>query len=199
MLAIGTTALKVTDELGTGVHGGDAAASIERAITRGEHRDALARAARAYGPSLGRLCMAYMGSQAEAEELVQETLISAYDAFPQYRGEGSVKAFLYGIARRTCARALEKRARRDARLRLVGDDGAGEDASVDAIARQDARRARAALAELRPTEREAILLRFEGELSFREVAEACGCDEPAARKRVSRAITRLRELMGEES
>ncbi|MCC6644326.1 MAG: RNA polymerase sigma factor [Polyangiaceae bacterium] len=199
MLAIGTTALKVTDELGPGVHGGDAAASIERAITRGEHRDALARAARAYGPSLGRLCMAYMGSQAEAEELVQETLISAYDAFPQYRGEGSVKAFLYGIARRTCARALEKRARRDARLRLVGDDGAGEDASVDAIARQDARRARAALAELRPTEREAILLRFEGELSFREVAEACGCDEPAARKRVSRAITRLRELMGEES
>ncbi len=143
--------------------------------------------------------MAYVGSQAEAEELVQETLLSAYDAFPQFRGDGSVKAFLYGIARRTCARAVEKRARRDARLRLVTDEDADlGDAAGDAIARQEARRARAALSELRPTEREALLLRYEGELSFREVAEACGCDEPAARKRVSRAITRMRELMGEE-
>ena len=112
-----------------------------------------------------------------------------------------MKSFLYGIARRTCARAVEKRARRDARLRLVADEAEGSDgdAASDAIARQQSRRARAALSELRPTEREALLLRFEGELSFREVAEACGCDEPAARKRVSRAITRLRELMGEES
>jgi RNA polymerase sigma-70 factor (ECF subfamily) len=203
MLADGTTAVKVTGGPETGVYKEDpatVAAGIERAIARGEYREAIARCARAYGASLGRLCMAFMGAQGEAEEMVQETLLSAHDAFPQYRADGGVKAFLFGIARRTCAKALERRARRDARLRLVKDEGPGErqDASEIAMARQRATRTRAALEELRPTEREALLLRFEAELSFREVAEACGCDEAAARKRVSRAVIRMREILRDE-
>jgi RNA polymerase sigma-70 factor, ECF subfamily len=202
MLATGSTSVKVTEGLETGVHERDpaiVAASIERALARGEHREALARSAQAYGPALGRLCMAFTGSQAEAEELVQETLLAAHDAFPQYRGEGTVKSFLFGIARRTCARAMERKTRRDARLRLVRDGDESRESATDFVIREErATRARAALAELRPTEREAVLLRYDAELSFREVAEACGCDEAAARKRVSRALSRLRELLKDE-
>ena len=61
-----------------------------------------------------------------------------------------------------------------------------------------ARRARVLLAEIRPTEREALVLRFAGELSFREVGQACNIDEAAARKRVSRGLARLRALLGED-
>ena len=198
MLSEGASAVKITPEPSTDGHTSDAvAAGIERAIARGEYHDALARCARAYGPSIGRLCMAFVGSQAEAEELTQETLLAAHDAFPSYRGEGSVRAFLFGIARKVCARAVERRVRRDARLRLVQDDRTGEsgDGTDVAILRQRAQRARVALEELKPSEREALLLRYESDLSFREVAETCGCDEAAARKRVSRAVMRLREAL----
>jgi RNA polymerase sigma-70 factor (ECF subfamily) len=65
-------------------------------------------------------------------------------------------------------------------------------------ARQRAEAARALLREVRPSEREALLLRYVGELSFREVGEACGIDEAAARKRVSRALARLREIRRSE-
>lgn len=201
MLAEEAGAVKVTDRPsseGNTSEPASVAAGIERAIQRGEHREALARCARAYGPPLGRLCMAFVGSQAEAEELVQETLLAAYDAFPQFRGEGSIKAFLFGIARKVCARAVERRVRRDARLRLVHDETTTGDAAELAMARQRALRARAALEELKPTEREALLLRYEADLSFREVAEACGCDEAAARKRVSRALLRLRTTLKDE-
>jgi RNA polymerase sigma-70 factor (ECF subfamily) len=64
-------------------------------------------------------------------------------------------------------------------------------------ARRRAEAARALLARVRPTEREALLLRYEAGLSYREVGEACGVDEAAARKRVSRALARLRELVKE--
>ena len=74
---------------------------IEALVASGQHREALAACARMYAMPLGRLCMAFTGSQAESEELVQETLLAAFDAFPQYRGDGSVRAFLFGIARRT--------------------------------------------------------------------------------------------------
>jgi len=40
-----------------------------------------------------------------------------------------------------------------------------------------------------------LILRYAGGLSFREVAAACGIDEAAARKRVSRAHARLREQL----
>src|SRR6202046_1300361 len=63
--------------------------SIEALLASGRHREALAASARAYALPLGRLCMAFTGSQAESEELVQETLLAAFDAFPQYRGEGT--------------------------------------------------------------------------------------------------------------
>jgi RNA polymerase sigma-70 factor (ECF subfamily) len=185
-------------EPGTTAAQRDEGEAIERLIAAGEHREALARCARAYALALGRLCMAFTGSQAESEELVQETLIAAFDGFPQYRAEGSIKAWLFSIARRLCGRHVEMRARRSERLRLVHDTSRGRDAGEMALEKERAERARAALAKLKPSEREAVVLRYEGELSFRELGIACGLDEAAARKRVSRALARLRADLGEE-
>jgi RNA polymerase sigma-70 factor, ECF subfamily len=178
----------------------DEAHVIEQLLAAGEHREALSRCAHAYAVSLGRLCMAFTGSQADSEELVQETLLAAYDAFPQYRSEGSVRAFLYGIARRICGRYMETTARQKARLRLVHDTSAGRatDAGELTLEKERASRARAALQKLKPSEREALVLRYDADLSFKELGIACGIDEAAARKRVSRAIARLRAELGEE-
>lgn len=177
---------------------GDESAAIEALIAAGEHREALTRAARAYAAPIGRLCMAFTGSQAESEELVQETLLAALAALPQYRGDGTFRAFLFGIARRLSGRHVEMRGRREARLRLVHDTSRGRDADEVTLERELAARTRAALAKLKPSEREAVVLRYEGELSFRELSVACGVDEAAARKRVSRALSRLRADLGEE-
>lgn len=174
------------------------APDLQGLIAAGDHKGAIEASARAYAAPLGRLCMAFTGSQAESEELVQETLLAAYDALPQYRGEGSVRAWLFGIARRICGRHVETRDRREARLRLVSDPGVVRDAGELALDHERANQARAALAKLKPTEREAVVLRYEAGLSFREVAIACGVDEAVVRKRVSRALSRLREDLGKE-
>ncbi len=172
---------------------------IAEAITRGDHRAALADCARTHGASVGRLCMAWLGSQAEAEEATQETLLAAYDAMRGFRGESSVRAWLYGIARHVCARRQETRQRREARLRLVHADGDGAPGADSLLAvRRRAERVRDALEQLKPSERDALVLRYEAELSFREVADACGIDEAAARKRVSRALERLRAALPDD-
>jgi RNA polymerase sigma-70 factor (ECF subfamily) len=169
----------------------------ERAVSAllrgGNARAAIAHCARVHGAAIGRLAYALLGSQADADETTQETLLAAYDAAANFRGEGTVRAWLFGIARRTCARRLEVRSRQARRRELVAavaEQSRGLDTLDD-----DARRGgqvRAALESLKPTEREAVLLRYESELSFRDVALACGIDEAAARKRVGRALERLR-------
>ncbi|MBI5514708.1 MAG: RNA polymerase sigma factor [Deltaproteobacteria bacterium] len=168
------------------------------AIQRGDPRGALGLCARLHGPAIGRLCMSWLGSQAEAEEAAQETLLAALDALGQFRGDGTVRAWLFGIARRVCARRVETRGRREARLRLVHADADSPDAAALLATRRRAERVRLALEQLKPSERDAVVLRYEGELSFREVADACGIDEAAARKRVSRALERLRQDLGQE-
>lgn len=172
-------------------------AAIEEAIRAGDPKRALSLTARHHGPAIGRLCMALVGSSSEADDLLQETLLDAHAGFGQWRGDGSLRAWLFGIARRKCARHLERSAKRTSRLRLVHD--ADRDGSAEELLqlRQRAEAARAALDSVRPSEREAVVLRYVGELSFREVAAACGIDEPTARKRVSRAIARLREAVKE--
>jgi RNA polymerase sigma-70 factor (ECF subfamily) len=57
---------------------------------------------------------------------------------------------------------------------------------------------RDALEKLKPSEREALVLRFVADLSHREIAVACGLDEAAARKRISRALARLRSIVPTE-
>jgi RNA polymerase sigma-70 factor (ECF subfamily) len=164
---------------------------VVEALGAGDKQRALLLCARRHGHSIGRLCMALLGSQSEADDALQDTLLSAHAAFDGFRGEGSVRAWLFGIARRRCARTLE---RRGSVLPEESEEDGAPGAEELLTLRRRAEAARALLAEVRPSEREALLLRYVGELSFKEVGEACGIDEAAARKRVSRAIARLREL-----
>jgi RNA polymerase sigma-70 factor (ECF subfamily) len=164
------------------------------ALRAGDKRRALGLCMKEHGNAVGRLCMALLGSRDEADDAVQDTFVAAHAAFDGFRGDGSLRAWLFGIARRRCARALE---RRGAARPVESEPGHAPGADELLEARRRADTARALLSEVRPSEREALLLRYVGELSFREVAEACGIDEPAARKRVSRALARLRELTEE--
>jgi RNA polymerase sigma-70 factor (ECF subfamily) len=165
---------------------------IHEAIAAGKTREALGALVRRHGTAVGRLCFSMLGSKSEADDAVQETYLEAYTALSSFRGEGSAKAFLFAIARRRCARRLSRRGAVSLAPPL-GSNGAGPEELTE-LAREGAR-IRQLLSQIRPSESEALLLRYLGELSFREVAEILGVDEAAARKRVSRALHHLRELL----
>jgi RNA polymerase sigma-70 factor (ECF subfamily) len=171
---------------------------IAALIGEGRYRDALVHCTRTHAGSMGRLCMALLGDAAEAEEVLQESLVAAYHAMSGYRGEGSVRAWLLGIVRRQCARRTATRVRRERRLRLVHDASVGAPLPDEELERRRrGERVREALEELKPSDREALLLRYESGLSFAEIALLQSVDEAAARKRTSRALARLRTLLSE--
>ena len=164
-------------------------------IQEGRHREALAACVHHHGESLGRFCMALLGDQAEAEEVTQETLIAAHDGFASFRGEGALRSWLFGIARRQCARRMAKRTRREQKLQLAFDASRDAETPADVLVRrQRAAGVRQVLEELKPSEREALLLRYEAQLSYREIAEVTGQNDVTVRKRTSRALARFRSL-----
>ena len=177
---------------------GPGEAEVIECLDTGALREALALCARHHGLCLGRLCMALLANQAEAEDVVQDTLLAAYASFASWRRESSVRAWLLGIARNKALKQLEQRRTRGAKLHLIkGGEPLAPHAEDYLLLQQKAVRARRALEQIRPTEREALLLRYVGELEFSGVAAACGASEATARKRVSRGIARLREVLSE--
>jgi RNA polymerase sigma-70 factor (ECF subfamily) len=169
---------------------------IPALIERGEYREAIAQMAQRHGPAVGRMCFTLLRSQDEAEEVAQETFLSAHKALAQFRGDGSVRAWLFGIARRQCARRLERQRRH---LELVEESTAG--AGNPELSARKLRRAahlRSILTTLKPSERDAIVLRYSAGLSFQEVAGVMGITPAAARKRASRGLMRLRTTLRAE-
>lgn len=169
-------------------------ASILEALADRQRDRAATLLVQAHARAVGRACMALLGSQSEAEDALQETLLAALDGLENFRGDGTLRAWLLSVARRRCARRLEARARE----RELKQSSSTPEAEPSPERLSMARRARLLLGEIRPTEREALVLRFAADLRFREVGEACGIDEATARKRVSRGLARLRSLLGED-
>lgn len=167
---------------------------IVAAVDSGRHREAIEACARHYGESLGRLGMALLGSRTDAEEVAQEALLLAYRGWDGYARRGSVRAWLCGITRKLCLKRLAQHERQQRRMRLMLPD---EQPAPDEVLllQQRGLRARVALERIRPTDREALILRYVSELSYDDIARCCDIEEGAARKRVSRALLRLRELL----
>ncbi len=178
----------------------EAAASIDEALRRADFPRAIELCAQQHGAVLGRLCAAMVGDPAEAEELAQDTLLSAFQTFSSFRAESSVRSWLCGIARKKCLKALEAKRRAQRHQPTVRQltptiaDAQGEQWMQ---LRQRGAAARAALAKVRPSEREALLLRYVGELSYRELGAVFDLDEAAVRKRVSRGLQQLRAMVAQ--
>jgi RNA polymerase sigma-70 factor (ECF subfamily) len=173
----------------------DADAEIVAALSRGETRLALSLSVERHALGIGRLCMAMLGSQREADDLTERTLLAAHRRFAELRGKGSVRAWLLGIARRECLSQLEKSRRRAPKPGRGEEGEAQPGAGALPALEKRAQSGRALLERVRPSDRDALLLRYGADLSFDEVAAASGIDEPAARKRVSRALSSLRGVL----
>ena len=167
---------------------------IAASLLDGDGRRAIGLCARVHGASVGRLCFLLLGTQGEADEAAQETMLAAFHAARSYRGEGTARAWLFSIARRVCAQRAVVRTRQARRRVLLHDASARAlDASQLHDAAEDESRVRDALDTLPVADREILVLRYEAEQSFREIAALLDLDEATARKRVGRALGRLRE------
>src|ERR671911_513089 len=57
-------------------------------------------------------CHRMLGSAHDAEDALQEALLRAWKALPNFEGRSSLRSWLYTIATNVCLRAIERRPKR---------------------------------------------------------------------------------------
>jgi RNA polymerase sigma factor (sigma-70 family) len=142
---------------------------------------------------LRRLC----GDHQEAEDLTQETFIRAYRALDGYERERilalQLRPWLWTIAMNLGRNHLRDRSRRPTYVELKVDSGEDDPEPIDEAA-WDAR-----LSQLNAHQRAAVVLRHIGGLGTAEIAEVTGRPEGTVKADIHRGLSRLRQIMEEES
>lgn len=146
----------------------------------------------AHAAELHRFLVASVGRD-QAEDCLQETLLSALRAYPRLRHGDNLRAWLYTIAHRKATDVVRRLVRRP----QAGDLGAlasGAEPSVPAHEPTDDGVWRA-VRVLPAKQRAAVVHRFVLDLDYRSIAERMGTTEEAARQNVSAGLRRLRKEM----
>jgi RNA polymerase sigma-70 factor (ECF subfamily) len=132
-----------------------------------------------------------------AEDVTAATFAKAIEDLPRFEWRGvPYSAWLYRVA----ANLVARQARRPAWVDIDAHQPV-DTRSPEVIVEQSDREAgvRAAVARLPDDQRQAVLLRFGGELRNREIGEIMGRSEGAVKLLTFRAMTALRKELGAPS
>jgi RNA polymerase sigma factor (sigma-70 family) len=138
-----------------------------------------------HGDAVYRFLVASVGPS-EAEDCFQETFVAALRAYPRLRKDSNLRSWVMTIAHRKALDAHRSRRRRPDPVEEVPDRaGRPEDDGDPGVWRR--------VRNLPPKQREAVVLRFVGDLPYHDVARSMGTSETAARQNVRLALRRLRK------
>jgi len=154
-------------------------------------------AGRIYG-----LGLVMLGSDAAAQDLVQDTFVKLWRSADRYdRSRGKLETWVLLMARSLAIDAIRRRVLEARTLEHVdrpaeADDGPGPDEQV--VILDLTARARQAMSSLPPEQRAALELAYLGGKTSAEISDLEGIPIGTAKTRIRAALLRLREAMAPE-
>lgn len=145
-------------------------------------------------PRMLNLALGIVRRRDAAEDVVQDSLVKAYEKLGSWRGDSALSTWLYRIVYTTALSALRSRhdffdTAPEPPYAEADDDDSWE------LTENNIVRMRRSLEELPPLDRTLVNLFYLEERSVREVAAICGESETNVKTRLHRARSRLRRLM----
>ena len=161
-----------------------------------------------YRGSVFNLVQRMIGNRQEAEDIVQETFIKAFNALPSFNEEYAFSTWLFKIATNNCIDVLRKRKLQTFSLdrpvrtkdgevqRDFADDSYSPER--DAVYEEHANLILEAIEELPPKYRRVINLRHREDRSYEEIAEILKVPIGTVKARIFRARELLKKKLKEK-
>ena len=165
---------------------------------RGDQAAATELVAR-HAPSLARFA-ASSGEREQIDELVQDTLVRAFNSLDSFRSDSSLRTWLFTILRRLMLDRKRSEKRRKDRVELEEGHAVEEFNALDSlVADETAQRMRMAVDRLSPLQREVFVLRVTEGLAYSDIARTVGSTEGACRVHYHNAMRSVKEFLDEDA
>jgi RNA polymerase sigma-70 factor (ECF subfamily) len=140
--------------------------------------------------------VASIGARGDVDEVVQDTFVRAFASIDGFRGDSSLRTWLFTIARRLVLDRRRSARRRGEMVEVQEGDVATEYDALDGVVADETQaRLQQAMNGLTPTQREVFVLRVSEGLSYREIADAVDTTEGAARVHYHNAMRAIKEFL----
>lgn len=173
----------------------DAPRSDEALMRRVADNDmvAFAELARRYQQPLYRFACRMLGDAADAEDMVQETLLRIYQARTRFRPDATFKPWAFRIAANQCRDRLRwRRRRREAPLEAAAGRASGlADPVAEAATHELEDRLAQAIAALPEKHRAVFLMARYEDMPYEDVANALGIPVGTVKSRMNKAVRLL--------
>jgi RNA polymerase sigma factor (sigma-70 family) len=163
--------------------------------TRQNAEDAFAELVRRHLDLVFSAALRQVRSPQLAEEVAQSAFTDLARQAHRFAPDTILTAWLYQVTRRTAIDVVRREARRQLREQVACELNAMNTPAADWTHVEPL--LDEAMHALEETDRTAVLLRYFENKSLREVGQTLGTNEDAARKRVSRAVERLRQFFAQ--
>ena len=148
-----------------------------------------------HAPALARFA-ASLGLRAEIDELVQDTFVRAFAALDSFRGESSLRTWLFTIERRLVLDRRRVEVRRQNEVEVTENDALTSYNALDTMVADETKaRVTTAIAQLSRMQREVFVLRVQEGRSYKEIAGVLGTSEGAARVHYHNAMRAVKEFL----
>jgi RNA polymerase sigma-70 factor, ECF subfamily len=149
-------------------------------------------------PSVFGVVRRVLRDPSQAEEVTQEVFVEIWRLAARFDPQrGSVRTWAVTIAhRRAVDRVRSEQAYRDRQLRSALDGDVASSPDDHALENEDRERAKAALGELSPVQREALEMAFYEGLTHVQIAERLDIALGTVKTRIRDGLIRLRAVMG---
>lgn len=138
----------------------------------------------------------------EAEDIAQAAFVRAYQALSSYREEYAFSTWLFTIAYRLCLNHLRRRKAYSGEVDLTRIGAAGDDAPHAVANTEEAERLRrliwAAVDELKPAQKTAVLLFYREGKSCEEIGRVLDVPTVTVKSHLHRARAKLRAALSGE-
>jgi RNA polymerase sigma-70 factor (ECF subfamily) len=176
----------------------DGSTAAPSRVTAASGTDSFEQAIADHHLALRRLVFRLLGWSGEADDLLQEVYLKAWRNWQKFRGDSEVRTWLTRIAINQCR---SHHRRKQLGLGLLEKLWRGSSPPVEPPASHAATRhelaaqVRHAVQQLRPRDREVVVLYYLEETPVAQMAQLLNTTRPAIEVRLSRARKRLRDLM----
>jgi RNA polymerase sigma-70 factor (ECF subfamily) len=165
-------------------------------IARGGAPAAFDEVVRRYQQKAVHIANRYCGNVTAARDIAQATFVAIYRALPAYRPRGRFSSYFYRVLLNECAMA-HRSLRNEGRAlgTLSAPAMCSETPESEILARERERELHLALGRLSERLRVVVALRFGGDMSYQEIAEALELPLGTVKRRLFDALEKLHDLL----